>query len=158
MPLLLRGFYAYEDTRTPVVINIFATGSMMVLAIIAENVIAFQYVTIALAVILGISNIVGTLLSIRALEKKVGKFPKQQLLITHGKLLLLSTIALLPSLAIFLLIKSLLGAGWLSNAFALSIGGVIFAVTYIYGGKLAKVEEITSLYRQIVARLPRKSQ
>ena len=156
MPLLLRGFYAYEDTRTPVIINIFATGSMMVLAIIAENVIAFQYVTIALAVILGISNIVGTLLSIRALENKVGKFPKQQLLITHVKLLLLSTIALLPSLAIFLLIKSLLGAGWLSNAFALSIGGVIFAVTYIYGGKLAKVEEITSLYRQIVARLPRK--
>lgn len=152
MPLLLRGFYAYEDTKSPVAINIVATGSMMALAIIAENVIPFRHVTIALAVILGISNIVGTLLAMRALEKRLGRFPKMQLLKTHVKLLALAILAIIPSFALFALIKALLGASWLTNAFALAASAVVFAPLYIYGGKLTKVEEVTSLYRQIAAR------
>lgn len=158
MPLLLRGFYAYEDTKTPFIINIFATGSMMLLALIAEYVVPFQYVTVALAIILGVSNIVGTVLSLRALEKRIGRFPKKDLFRTHGKLLLLSSIAIIPSFAIFLLITELTSSSWVSNAIALTLGVLIFALTYIYGGMLAKVEEITSLYRQIMARLRRRSE
>ena len=158
MPLLLRGFYAYEDTKTPFIINIFATGSMMLLALVAEDVIPFQYVTVALAIILGVSNIVGTVLSLRALEKRIGRFPKKDLFRTHGKLLLLSSIAILPSFAIFMLITELTSSSWVSNAIALTLGVLIFALTYIYGGMLAKVEEITSLYRQIMARLRRRSE
>jgi putative peptidoglycan lipid II flippase len=158
MPLLLRGFYAYEDTKTPVIINIFATGSMMLLAIIAENVIPFQYITIALAIILGVSNLVGTLLSIRSLEKRVGKFPKRELLSTHFKLLLLASIAILPGVGASLLIREFTGITWISNTFALAIGTLIFALVYIYGGRLAKVEEITSLYSQIMARFRRGSE
>ena len=152
MPLLLRGFYAYEDTKTPVVINIFATGSMMALAIIAENFIPFRYVTIVLAMILGISNIVGTLLSIRALEKKLGNFPKKQLLKTHLKLLTLATLSIIPSYLLFTLITELMGRSWLINALALSSSALLFALLYIYGGKITKVEEVTSLYRQIMGR------
>lgn len=158
MPLLLRGFYAYEDTKTPFIINIFATGSMMLLALIAENVIPFQYVTVALAIILGVSNIVGTVLSLRALEKRIGRFPKKDLFRTHGKLLLLSSIAIIPSFAIFLLVTELTSNSWVRNAIALTLGVLIFALTYIYGGMLAKVEEITSLYRQIMAQLRRRSE
>lgn len=158
MPLLLRGFYAYEDTKTPVIINIFATGLMMLLAIIAENVIPFQYITIALAIILGVSNLVGTLLSIRSLEKRVGKFPKRELLSTHFKLLLLASIAILPGVGASLLITEFAGITWISNTFALAIGTLIFALVYIYGGRLAKVEEITSLYSQIMARFRRGSE
>lgn len=156
MPLLLRGFYAYEDTKTPVFINIFSTGLMMVLAVLAENLIPYQNVTVALAIILGISNLCGTILSIFALERRVGKFPKRALLITHLKLLLLSVIAMAPALALFSLVKSSAGQSWLSNAFALAIGGALFALLYIYGGRLARVEEITSLYRQIATRIGRK--
>ena len=152
MPLLLRGFYAYEDTKTPVVINIFATGSMMALAIIAENFIPFRYVTIVLAMILGISNIVGTLLSIRALEKILGNFPKKQLLKTHLKLLTLATLSIIPSYLLFTLITELMGRSWLINALALSSSALLFALLYIYGGKITKVEEVTSLYRQIMGR------
>ena len=152
MPLLLRGFYAYEDTKTPVIINIFATGAMMALAVVAENVIPFRYVTIALAMILGISNIVGTLLSTRSLERRLGKFPKRQLLKTHIKLLALATLAIIPSFALFELINRLMDRSWLINAVALACSAVIFALIYIYGGKLTKVEEVTSLYRQIMAR------
>lgn len=157
MPLLLRGFYAYEDTKSPVIINIFATGSMMILAIVAENVIPFRYVTIALAVILGVSNLIGTLLCIRALERRIGRFPRGKLLGTHFTLLLVSTIAILPGALLYLLVVSLLpaSAGWLSNALALALGGAGFAFTYIYGGRLAKVKEITSLYQQIITRLRR---
>ena len=152
MPLLLRGFYAYEDTKTPVIINLFATGSMMVLAVIAENVIPFRYVTVALAIILGISNILGTVLSIRSLEKRIGRFPKTDLVRTHGKLLLLSCLALLPSFGAYALITEIAGVTWATNALALAFGAVIFALTYIYGGRVAKVEEVTSLYKQIMDR------
>lgn len=158
MPLLLRGFYAYEDTKTPVIINIFATGSMMALAVLAENLVPFRYVTVALAIILGLSNILGTLLSVRALESKMGRFPRGDILLTHGKLLLLSLVAIIPGFAIFALIKELLAQSWISNGFALTTGFLIFALTYIYGGRVAKVEEVTSLYRQIMARFRHRSE
>lgn len=154
MPLLLRGFYAYEDTKTPVIINIVSTGLMMILAIVAENLIPFRYVTIALAVILGISNLVGTLLCFRALERRVGRFPRTRLFVTHIKLLLLASLALIPGALVYLLVDRLMpsGAGWLSNAVALASAGACFSLTYIYVGRLAKVNEITSLYHQIISR------
>lgn len=154
MPLLLRGFYAYEDTKTPVIINIVSTGLMMILAVVAENLIPFRYVTIALAVILGISNLVGTLLCIRALERRVGRFPRARLFVTHIKLLLLASLALIPGALVYLLVDRLMpsGAGWLSNAVALASAGTCFSLTYIYVGRLAKVNEITSLYHQIISR------
>lgn len=156
MPLLLRGFYAYEDTKSPVIINLFATGLMMALAIIAEIFIPFQYVTIALAVILGVSNFLGTALSVRTLERRVGQFPKRALLVTHIKLLTLSVIAIAPGFALFTAITSWAGSGLLSTCCALVIGGSVFAITYIYGGRAAKVEEITTLYRELVAKFRRK--
>ena len=155
MPLLLRGFYAYEDTKSPVIINLFATGAMMVLAIVAENLIPFQYVTIALAVILGLNNFLGTALSMRTLERRVGRFPKRALMRTHVKLLALSSVAMLPAFLLFTVIKSWAGSGLFATFSALAIGGTLFALTYIYGGRAAKVEEITTLYRQIRARFRR---
>lgn len=156
MPLLLRGFYAYEDTKSPVIINLFATGAMMVLAVAAEIIVPFQYVTIVLAVILGISNLIGTILAIRALEKKVGHFPKSSLLLTHIKLLALSLIAIAPGYLLFAVVKSWVGEGLIGTFSALALGGIVFAVTYIYGGRIAKVEEITTLYRQILSRFRRR--
>ena len=156
MPLLLRGFYAYEDTKSPVIINLFATGAMMVLAVAAEFLVPFQYVTIVLAVILGISNVIGTILAIRTLEKKVGLFPKSSLLLTHIKLLTLSLIAIAPGYLLFAVVKSWAGRGLIGNFTALAIGGIVFGLTYIYGGRIAKVEEITKLYRQILSRFRRR--
>lgn len=156
MPLLLRGFYAYEDTKSPVIINLFATGAMMVLAVAAEIIVPFQYVTIVLAVILGISNLIGTILAIRALEKRVGHFPKSSLLLTHIKLLALSLIAIAPGYLLFAVVKSWVGEGLIGTFSALALGGIVFAVTYIYGGRIAKVEEITTLYRQILSRFRRR--
>ena len=153
MPLLLRGFYAYEDTRSPVIINIYATGLMMALAVLAENLIPYQYVTIALAVILGLSNLLGTILTIRTLEKRIGRFPRANLVIVHLKLLGVSTIAIVPGFTIFSLVTKALGSGLIANASALALGGLVFILTYIYVGRAAKVEEITSLYRQVIARL-----
>ena len=156
MPLLLRGFYAYEDTKSPVIINLFATGAMMVLAVAAEIIVPFQYVTIVLAVILGISNLIGTILAIRALEKRVGHFPKSSLLLTHIKLLALSLIAIAPGYLLFAVVKSWVGEGLIGTFGALALGGIVFALTYIYGGRIAKVEEITTLYRQILSRFRRR--
>ena len=155
MPLLLRGFYAYEDTKSPVIINLFATGAMMVLAVAAEIIVPFQYVTIVLAVILGISNLIGTILAIRALEKRVGHFPKSSLLLTHIKLLALSLIAIAPGYLLFAVIKGWAGEGLVGTFTALALGGIVFSLTYIYGGRIAKVEEITTLYRQLLSRFRR---
>jgi putative peptidoglycan lipid II flippase len=156
MPLLLRGFYAYEDTKSPVIINLFSTGAMMVLAITAEIFIPFQYVTIALAVILGLSNFLGTVLAIVYLEKRIGVFPKGLLFRTHIKLLALSAIAMVPGFLLFTVIKELAGTGLLRIFGALALGGTAFTLTYIYCGRIFKVEEITTLYRQILSRLRRR--
>ena len=155
MPLLLRGFYAYEDTKTPVVINLVSTSVMILLAVVAENFINFQKVTMALAIILGISNFIGTVLCIALLQRRVGSFPKVKLILTHIKLLALSLVAIAPSYLLHLLVKKVVGETWISNGIALVIGGLLFLIIYVFGGKIARVEEITTLYRQIRTRTRR---
>ncbi|MFO1533993.1 MAG: lipid II flippase MurJ, partial [Thermoplasmatota archaeon] len=56
---LLRGFYAFEDTRTPVTINVWIAGSNIALAFGANAVLPDRWVSVALAASYSLSYLVG---------------------------------------------------------------------------------------------------
>lgn len=141
--ILIRGFNAFEDTKTQVlsilIINIISSGlSYIFLATLKSD-----QVTIGLGVAFAISYIVGLFVTIALLKKHTGVLEVSQFAGQHAKLYLASALAMLPFFALtyslnwvnddaqpvigiarlaFVLLGS--GAGFLAIAHALKINEI----------------------------------
>jgi len=154
--LLLRGFYAFEDTRTPVLINLASTALSIALCLISGAVLPLKWVTVGLAVALGLGNLMGTAITLKSLGKNVGSFHYLGLLKSHLRLTFVALIAGAPALAIYLLIEQQLGTKLIVVGLNLAIASSVMGALYLLFGSLFKVSEINSLRIQIIGRLGRK--
>jgi putative peptidoglycan lipid II flippase len=154
--LLLRGFYAFEDTRTPVLINLASTALSILLCVISGAVLPLKWVTVGLAGALGVGNLLGTVITLKLLGKNVGTFNYFELLKSHLRLTFVALIAGAPALGLYLLIEQRLGTGLIVIGLNLAIASSVMGALYLLFGSLFKVNEINSLRIQIVGRLGRK--
>jgi len=154
--LLLRGFYAFEDTRTPVLINLASTALSISLCVISGAVLPLKWVTVGLAVALGLGNLLGTLITLKSLGKNVGAFNYFELLKSHLRLTFVALLAGAPALALHLLIEDRFGTKLIVVGLNLALASSAMGALYLLFGALFKVNEINSLRIQIVGRLGRK--
>jgi putative peptidoglycan lipid II flippase len=94
--ILIRGFNAFEDTKTQVlsilVINIISSG----LSYLFLSILDSQYVTIGLGVAFSLSYILGLALTVLLLRKHIGPLGVKDFMGQHMRLLLASLGAMLP--------------------------------------------------------------
>ena len=154
--LLLRGFYAFEDTRTPVLINLISTALSIVLCLISGAILPLKWVTVGLAIALGLGNLLGTLITLKLLGKNVGTFNYSALVKSHLRLTFIALISGAPALAFYLVIEQQLGTGLIVVGLNLAIASSVMGALYLLFGSLFKVNEINSIRIQIVGRLGRK--
>ena len=154
--LLLRGFYAFEDTRTPVIINLASTALSILLCVISGAVLPLKWVTVGLAIALGLGNLLGTLITLKLLGKNVGAFNYFGLLKSHLRLTFVALIAGSPALGLYLLIEQRFGTELIVVGLNLAVASSVMGALYLLFGSLFKVNEINSLRIQIVGRLGRK--
>jgi putative peptidoglycan lipid II flippase len=154
--LLLRGFYAFEDTRTPVLINLASTALSISLCVISGAVLPLKWVTVGLAVALGLGNLLGTLITLKSLGRNVGAFNYFELLKSHLRLTFVALLAGAPALALHLLIEDRFGTKLIVVGLNLALASSAMGALYLLFGALFKVNEINSLRIQIVGRLGRK--
>ena len=155
--ILIRGFNAFEDTRTQVIsiliINIISSAlSYLFLATLKSDL-----VTIGLGLAFAISYIFGLFVTIALLSKHVGKFQYSQFVGQHFRLYLASFISMLPffALAYFL--------GWISDD-ARPIVGVFRLVLVLVGSgagfllmaHLFKITEIATFKEFAISLLRRR--
>jgi putative peptidoglycan lipid II flippase len=126
--ILIRGFNAFEDTKTQVVsiliINIISSGLSYLFLASLEN----EYVTIGLGLAFSISYILGLFVTISLLKRHVGKFEYSHFLGQHLRLYLASFLAMLPFFAIALFF------GWVSDDAPPMIGVLRLAFVLFGGG------------------------
>ena len=154
--LLLRGFYAFEDTRTPVIINLASTALSILLCVISGAILPLKWVTVGLAIALGLGNLLGTLITLTLLGKNVGAFNYFGLLKSHLRLTFVALIAGAPALGLYLLIEQRFGTELIVVGLNLAVASSVMGALYLLFGSLFKVNEINSLRIQIVGRLGRK--
>lgn len=153
--LLLRGFYAFEDTRTPVLINFASTALSILLCIISGEVLPLKWVTVGLAVALGLGNLLGTVITLKSLGKKVGSFHYTSLLKSHLRLTFVALLAGTPAFALYFVIEQKFGTSLIMVGFNLTLAGSAMWALYLLFGSLLKVNEINSLRIQVIRRLGR---
>ena len=144
--ILIRGFNAFEDTKTQVVsifiINVISVAlSYVFLAVLDSN-----WVTVGLGIAFSVSYIVGLFITVSLLKRHIGPLRISEFASQHGRLLIASLIGMLPFFAIALIFD------WIYDDASLPVRAVRLAILlggsglgYLLMAKAFKVSEIAGL-------------
>jgi putative peptidoglycan lipid II flippase len=144
--ILIRGFNAFEDTKTQVtsivIINLISVGlSYLFLATLKSN-----WVTVGLGIAFSVSYIVGLFITISLLKKHVGKLQVSEFASQHLRLLVASLIGMLPFFALAQYF------GWAYQDTSLTVRALRLilvlggsGIAYLLSARALKVSEIAGL-------------
>jgi putative peptidoglycan lipid II flippase len=136
--ILVRGFNAFEDTKTQVV-SIFIINLIAVtLSYLALNTVKNEYVTICLGLAFSISYIAGLVITVKLIRKHVGKIHFSQFMGQHSKLIFASIIAMGPIFALTHIFE------W-HGPLALLLVLLVSASGYFLIARLLRVAEISMI-------------
>jgi len=144
--ILIRGFNAFEDTKTQVtsivIINVISVGlSYLFLATLKSN-----WVTVGLGIAFSVSYIVGLFITIALLKKHIGRLQVGEFASQHGRLLLASLIGMAP----FFTLAQYFGWAYQETSLTVRALRLIFilggsGVAYLLCARALKVSEIAGL-------------
>jgi putative peptidoglycan lipid II flippase len=149
--ILIRGFNAFEDTRTQVssilVINVISVGLSYLFLSTLQN----KWVTVGLGAAFSISYLVGLFVTLFLLKRHIGKLALRDFAPQHFRLFLASLIAMVPLFAISIYFdwvgaKSSSGIRALELLFVM----VISFIGFFFTARLLRIEEV-SMGKELVA-------
>lgn len=149
--LLLRGFYAFEDTKSPVGINVILNIVTVALSIVANIFLPLRWVVVGLAGAFAIAYFVSIRITLSRLGRHIGSLKGRGILRTHIRLALASLIAMVPAYAAATGIIVVAGRGAVGALAALSVAGPIFLGSYLFLARLLRVSEVHHLFGRIRA-------
>ena len=151
--VLVRGFNAFEDTRTQVgsilIINIISVAlSYLFLAILPS-----KWVTVGLGVAFSVSYLIGLFITLHLLKKHTGRIYIREFIGQHGRLLAAALIAMLPIFAISQLF------GWVGSdsSVAVRAAELLFVIVsgalgYFFAAKALRISEVSGITALILRR------
>lgn len=154
--VMLRGFYAFEDTKTPAAITLLMNIVTILCASIGYFVLPIRFITVGIAVSFGIGYLSSSLLARYLLTKRIGRLDIRRELIS---VVFISALAFVPGLFVSGFLENLLNSGEpsaLTSLLTLVIAGVIALPMFIgigYGLKVSSIISATdSLKRRFAKR------
>lgn len=151
---LLRGFYALEDTRTPVTINVWIAATNISLALLAAWALPARWVVVGLAAGYSLSYAVGVFLSARRLGARIGRIDNG-VVRTYTRLILASMVAAGPALLVARLAHGHWGDGTTSSLVTLALGGGLMLATFLVLATRMRIAEVSDLLGTITRRIRR---
>ena len=154
--VMLRGFYAFEDTKTPAAITLLMNIVTILCATISYFVLPIRFITVGIAVSFGIGYLSSSLLARFLLSKRIGLLSLRKELLS---ILLISFIAFAPGLLISSQLESLLNSG-APNAFTslltLVVAGAIALPIFLGIGYALKVSSILAVAASLKKKLAKR--
>ncbi|MFF4139559.1 murein biosynthesis integral membrane protein MurJ [Streptomyces mirabilis] len=144
--LLLRGFYAFEDTRTPFRMALWVSGINIALAVACHLLLSPRWAVTGMAAAYAVSYGIGLLMTALRLRKRTeGLLDGRRICRTYAKLTSAATGA---GAAGWLIARScshnLQPASW-TPAISLAAGGIAMALLFLLFARLLRIGELRSL-------------
>jgi putative peptidoglycan lipid II flippase len=152
---MLRVFYAFEDTRTPVSINVWIAGANIALAVACAWLLPLRWVVVGLAAGYSLSYVLGAVLSWYRIRSRVGSLGTHHVVRTYNRLVVASVVAALPAVVATVVVTATLGSGVLGSAVTILGGGVLMLATFLLVASRLHINELTTLRTAATARLRR---
>ncbi len=152
--LMLRGFYANEDTRTPFFIQVVIAAVNIVAAVVLTSMVDPARVAMMLAFAFGIAYVVGSILSTTLLSRTVGSVIDREMLVFTAKLVVAAGVAAVAMLAIAQGLDAAgldqtKPSGGLPTAIIAGLGG---AAAYVVAAKVLRMDQLTYLVKTLRRR------
>ena len=155
--ILIRGFNAFEDTKTQVLSILIINIISVALSYVFLEALDSYWVTVGLGLAFSVSYIVGLFITISLLKKHIGRLQVSDFAAQHGLLLIASLVGMLPFFAIAFYFD------WAYDDASLALRAIrllfILAgsgIAYLFIARALKVSEVSGLKGFAAATLRRR--
>ncbi|MFI5544612.1 murein biosynthesis integral membrane protein MurJ [Streptomyces sp. NPDC051815] len=154
--VVLRGFYAYEDTRTPFYNTVIVAAVNASVSVAAFFVLPARWAVVGMAAAYGLGYAVGVGVAWRRLRTRLGgDLDGAHVMRTYARL----TGACVPAAAVAggaaYGVTQWLGSGVLGSASALLAGAIALAAVFLIAAKRMRIEELNAMVGMVRGRLGR---
>ncbi|MFH0517439.1 murein biosynthesis integral membrane protein MurJ [Streptomyces sp. M41] len=154
--VVLRAFYAYEDTRTPFYNTVIVAAGNAVASAVCYLVLPARWAVVGMAASYGLAYVIGVGIAWRRLRVKLGgDLDGARVRQTYTRLCLASVPATLLSGAACYGIAQTLGQGVIGSFAALLGGGAVLLGVFFVAARRMRIEELNSLVGMVRGRLGR---
>ncbi|MFE4975727.1 murein biosynthesis integral membrane protein MurJ [Kitasatospora sp. NPDC056651] len=152
--VMLRGFYAYEDTRTPFSNTVWVAGCQAGFAVLCWLVLPAEWTVIGIAFGYGLGYAVGVIVAMPKLKKRIGGLDTKRIGRTYSRLAAACVPAALVGLGASLGVQQALG-GWPGSVAALVVAGGLQLAVFTLVAKRLRIEELNATLGMLRGRLGR---
>lgn len=148
-----RVYYAYEDTRSMVPVQVGMALVVVGGALVARAVLPATYWVVGVGVAMSVSYLVGSVVALRHLHQRLHGVDGGRVLRLHLRALLAAVPAALVGLGLLLLLSWLLPGGFVVAAVTCVLVGLAMVLVYVKVLRALRVRELDDLLRPVVGRL-----
>ncbi|MFD0274959.1 murein biosynthesis integral membrane protein MurJ [Kitasatospora sp. NPDC127111] len=152
--VMLRGFYAYEDTRTPFSNTVWVAACQAVLSLVCWLVLPAEWVVTGMAFGYGLAYAIGVTVAVPKLKKKIGGLDTKRIGKTYTRLAAASVPAALVGVGVSLAVQQVLG-GWPGSVLTIVLAGGLQLAVFVLIAKKLRVEELNAMLGMVRGRLGR---
>ncbi|GAB2831545.1 murein biosynthesis integral membrane protein MurJ [Streptomyces chlorus] len=154
--VVLRAFYAYEDTRTPFYNTVIVAAVNAVASAVCYFVLPARWAVVGMAASYGVAYAAGVGIAWRRLRTKLGgDLDGARVLRTYARLCIASVPAALLAGAVCYGIGHTLGQGVGGSFAALLVGGAVLLGVFFVAARRMRIVEVNSLVGMVRGRLGR---
>ncbi|WP_175411332.1 murein biosynthesis integral membrane protein MurJ [Streptomyces sp. TRM64462] len=154
--VVLRGFYAYEDTRTPFYNTVIVAAVNAAASAVCYVLLPARWAVVGMAASYGLAYMVGVGVAWRRLRNRLGgDLDGAHVIRTYARLCMASLPAALLAGAVGFGTLSLLGKDALSSLVALLAGGVVLLAVFYAAARKMRIEELNAMVGMVRGRLGR---
>jgi putative peptidoglycan lipid II flippase len=152
--LMLRGFYAREDTRTPFLVQLGVSGSNIAAAIALTRDAPTDQIATRLALAYGVAYLVGSVASTLVLSRRIGGLGDRTMFAFTARLVAACVASALVMLGLPVLLEQVgVASGDAGAALVVLVGaGGIGALTYLVVAPLLGLREVRALLAAVTRR------
>ncbi|AXI78612.1 murein biosynthesis integral membrane protein MurJ [Peterkaempfera bronchialis] len=150
--VLLRGFYAYEDTRTPFTNTVWVAATNAVASALCYVLLPSQWAVTGMAAVYGLAYVVGVVVAVPKLKRRLGELDGKRIGRTYSRLML----SCVPSAAIGVgvaLAVSHAVSGWFGDLATLAVAAVAQLLAFVVIARQLRVEEVNAMVGMVRGRL-----
>ncbi|MFI9210759.1 MULTISPECIES: murein biosynthesis integral membrane protein MurJ [unclassified Streptomyces] len=154
--VVLRGFYAYEDTRTPFYNTVIVAAVNAAASALCYVLLPAQWAVVGMAASYGLAYAVGVGIAWRRLRNRLGgDLDGTHVMRTYARLCMASVPAAIVAGAVGFGLLKLLGEGALGSLVALVVGGAVLLGVFFVAAKRMRIAELNTLVGMVRGRLGR---
>ncbi|KUO21431.1 murein biosynthesis integral membrane protein MurJ [Streptomyces dysideae] len=154
--VVLRAFYAYEDTRTPFYNTVIVASGNAAASAVCYFVLPARWAVVGMAASYGLAYAIGVGIAWRRLRKRLGgDLDGARVMRTYARLCIASVPAAFLSGVVCYGIGRTLGQGVAGSFAALLVGGAVLLGIFFVAARKMRIEELNSLVGMVRGRLGR---